>query len=76
MLFSMSSAAQPREWAMNGCCGNWAPSSAKNVSICPTTPCTLSCPPVTMNAATLLRISTRPAMVSWFWMQLQRSTIL
>src|SRR5512139_4287048 len=47
-LRSMSSALQPRECAMNGNCGNWQPISPKKVSICPTTACTLSWPPVTM----------------------------
>ena len=44
------------------------PISLKNVIIWPATPCTLSCPPVMMNAATLLRISTVSSVI-WFWMQ-------
>ena len=55
---SMSSADQPREWAMNGNCGKSKPSSAKKASIWPATAWMLSCPPVMMNAATLLRIRT------------------
>ena len=72
----MSSADQPRLWAMKGNCGKSKPSSEKNISICPATDCTLSCPPVMMNDATLFRISTRSRIVTWFWMQFIRSIIL
>ena len=54
----------------------WQPISAKKPSICPATACTLSWPPVMMKPATLLFSSDFPAMVSWFWMQFMRSTIL
>ena len=75
MLRSMSSADQPREWAMYGNCGNTNPSSEKKHSICPATPCTLSWPPVMTKPATLRWISTRSRMVSWFWMQFSRSAM-
>ena len=42
-----------------GNCGKEKPSSPKTISIWPATAWTLSCPPITMKAATLLRISTR-----------------
>jgi hypothetical protein len=55
---------------------NTQPTSAKKPSIWPATACTLSCPPVMMKAATLLRSNSRFAIVSWFWMQFMRSIIL
>ena len=76
MLFSMSSALQPRVWAMYGNDGNWQPISAKNPSICPATACTPSCPPVMMKPATLLVISRSSCTVMWFCTQFRRSTIL
>ncbi len=74
-LRSMSSADQPRLCAMNGNCGKWQPISAKNISMWPATAWMLSCPPVMMNAATLLRSMTRSRMVTWFCTQFSRSTI-
>src|ERR1051326_8047178 len=75
-LRSMSSADQPRECAMYGNCGNTQPISAKKPSICPATACTLSCPPVMMNDATLFFSRMRSRIVTWFWMQFIVSTIL
>ena len=72
----MSSADHPRLCAMNGNWGKSKPSSEKNISICPATDCTLSCPPVMMNAAALFRIRTRSRIVTWFWMQFIRSISL
>src|SRR5213592_54620 len=72
----MSSASQPREWAMNGNGGNTNPNSDQNVNMLPATAWMLSCPPVMMNAATLLRISTLLWIVTWFCTQFRRSTIL
>jgi protein-S-isoprenylcysteine O-methyltransferase Ste14 len=46
------------------------------VSNPPATACTLSWPPVMMNAATLLLISTLLWVVIWFCTQLKRSAIL
>src|SRR5438445_11156365 len=75
-LFCMSSASQPREWAMNGNGGNTNPSSDQNVSMPPATAWMLSWPPVMMNAATLFLISTLSWIVIWFCTQFSRSIIL
>ena len=75
-LRSISSTSQPSECAMNGNCGTRKPISLKNIIICPATAWMPSWPPVMMNAATLLRISTLLLSVIWFWMQFMRSTIL
>ena len=72
----MSSALQPREWATYGNCGNWQPSSPKKPMSCPATAWMLSWPPVMIAPTTLLVSSTRPAIVTWFWMQFMRSIIL
>src|SRR5437867_4557997 len=75
-LFSMSSASQPRECAMNGNGGKTNPSSAQKVNKLPATAWMLSCPPVMMNAATLFLISIWLWIVTWFCTQFSRSIIL
>src|SRR2546428_1473354 len=75
-LFCMSSASQPRECPMKGNGGNTKPSSDQKGNRPPATAWVLSCPPVVVNAATLVLMRRLLWMVIWFCTQFSRSASL